>query len=131
MNWKAVMIAAILHNFFSLPCVYCCSENNDLSRLEKINSAVRLDADTDLTQLIEATSLPISNVGLKDQHCTCTVDRNNHVYSEEKEKRSRKRRVTSSVLRRMKRYPIHLDPLFQYRYLTRSGRKCKQFNYLI
>jgi hypothetical protein len=123
MNWKAVILATILHNFFSWPFIYCCTANNDLSRLKNINSVARLDADKGLTQLIGAISFPLDHVGLKDKHSPCTLDRNNHIYSEEKGKRRRKRRIMSAVLRRMKRYPIHLDPLFQYRYLTRSGRK--------
>lgn len=35
--------------------------------------------------------------------------------------------ISSVSLRRAKRFPIHLDPLYQYRYLARSGRKLLLF----
>lgn len=41
---------------------------------------------------------------------------------------SRAKRASDLV--RVKRFPAHLDPLFQYRFLSRSGRKYNSFKYI-
>lgn len=127
MNWKTVMLAALLYNLLSFPVVYSCTgtESNDLSDLSRIDLKPSVVLVTDFIQpLGKPISLAVDDVAIPkdtDKLC-CSSDRNNPIYSQEKEKRRRKRRITSSVLRRIKRFPIHLDPLYQYRYLTRSGR---------
>lgn len=58
---------------------------------------------------------------LDDEACC-----NNVLNQEEAKQPSKDTRPEVGLnLKRTKRFPIHLDPLYQYRYLARSGRKWK------
>jgi hypothetical protein len=58
-----------------------------------------------------------------EESSSCCSNNNDLSTAKKKDKRPRMKFRTSSGLRRTKRFPIHLDPLYQYRYLARSGRK--------
>ena len=117
MEWKIfVLVAIYLPNALSLPLELCCQSNSIPSstfNFELTPSAPNSQLGSYLNQQVKI---------LYEEETSCCSNEDLPKPTE-KVKRPRTKVPTSIGLRRTKRFPIHLDPLYQYRYLARSGRK--------
>lgn len=144
MDWKVlVLVATVVPNVIGLPLEFCCHKERHSITSASFNIEIPPSIYPVLkSDLLEATYVnPVlstyqesSNhvIGLYEDHSCCG---NSVTSSIEKDKASRGFEDTRKVPvsfesshHRVKRFPIHLDPLYQYRYLARSGRKFNFFS---
>lgn len=99
----------------------CCPEStppiSTLNLLEKPIPVISSSLEYYFSQIKQNEDLS-NDVG-EDEPCCNNVPTRN----EAKQPTKDTRREIGMNLQRTKRFPIHLDPLYQYRYLARSGRK--------
>lgn len=123
MDWRTLFLAATLQNVLSLPMDICCPESNPplsgLSLLEKPVPVISSSLEFYFNQIKHNEGLSNDITEYREEDC-CT----NVLTREELKQPSKDTRPEVGLnLQRTKRFPIHLDPLYQYRYLARSGRK--------
>lgn len=134
MKWKILMVLVLVWNrtICSLPFEICCpNQENALVVDTEAQVELYFDGDTSRTaRNVKDKSLfnsfqqvvtPIVEFNDCDESC-CRKKSNRNTWT--------KSRVTDSVAR-AKRFPMHLDPLYQYRFLSRSGRKLSPSYYLL
>jgi len=125
MKWKILMVLVLVWNrtICSLPFEICCpNQENALVVDTEAQVELYFDGDTSRTaRNVKDKSLfnsfqqvvtPIVEFNDCDESC-CRKKSNRNTWT--------KSRVTDSVAR-AKRFPMHLDPLYQYRFLSRSGQ---------
>lgn len=126
MDWKVFVLVAVLPNVLSLPLELCCQSNSispSTFNFEFTPSipVIHSDLESYLNPPISSPETQ-NQVILYEEEPSCCGNEN-LPKTKDKIKRSRTKVPTNIGLRRAKRFPIHLDPLYQYRYLARSGRK--------
>ncbi|XP_046644208.1 uncharacterized protein LOC124329197 [Daphnia pulicaria] len=138
MDWKVFVLVAILPSALSLPMELCCQSSSS-SSIASSSLNVKLDSsipvsDSEMLEPFISPSISSSSktpdpllmlMPQQHQESPSCCGNDNDLPTEKKQvKRTRMkiRGTTSSGLRRTKRFPIHLDPLYQYRYLARSGQ---------
>lgn len=148
MDWKVFVLVAILPSALSLPMELCCqSSSSSSSSISSSSLNVKLDSsipvsDSEMLEPFISPSISSSKTPdpllmlMPQQHQespSCCGNDNDLPTEKKQVKRTRMkiRGTTSSGLRRTKRFPIHLDPLYQYRYLARSGRKSYIMSFVI
>lgn len=141
MDWKVlVLVATVVPNVIGLPLELCCHKEGHSITSASFNFEIPpsiypvLESDllgTTYVNPVLSTYQESSNhvIGQYEDNSCCG---NSVTSSNAKDKAGRggefeeTRKVPvsfESSHHRVKRFPIHLDPLYQYRYLARSGRK--------
>ena len=128
MDWKVFVMVAILPSALSLPIEFCCQSNSISSSIFNLKLSPSISVfDSEIEPFISpsiiTSSKMLNAVMPHEESSSCCSNNNDLSIAKKKDKRPRMKFRTSSGLRRTKRFPIHLDPLYQYRYLARSGRK--------
>ena len=126
MDWKAIVIMGILPNvLLTLPLEFCCHDNKIVTDTLKVDlvQPVHPVFDSEIDAYIQypptQSTKSTNQVTLYEGTSCCNND-----ISETKDKdQSQTKPRVLPIVRRNKRFPIHLDPLYQYRYLARSGRE--------
>lgn len=129
MDWKFFALVAILllPTVLSLPLELCCPSSGISSSTMfslKMFSPIPV-ANSELESHIypSITSLEAQNSAVINEESSCCSNKSDLPKAKKRAVKSRMKFPTPTGLRRTKRFPIHLDPLYQYRYLARSGRK--------
>lgn len=69
MDWKTLILIAVVHNVLSLPLEFCCSDNNESNLIKYPSSGPILDAESPSSELYFFGHRPLimnPNVPLKD-----------------------------------------------------------------
>nr|CAH0108010.1 unnamed protein product [Daphnia galeata] len=128
MDWKVFVMVAILPSALSLPIEFCCQSNSISSSIFNLKLSPSISVfDSEIEPFISPSIITSSKmlnavVPHGEESSSCCSNNNDLSTAKKKDKRPRMKFRTSSGLRRTKRFPIHLDPLYQYRYLARSGQ---------
>lgn len=134
MNLK-VLIVFVLPNVIGLPLEFCCNNeghSNSLNiQMSPLIYPAVLESDSSETSLnVDPASSnhyqEASNQVIYNTVTPSSNDKDNQHHVDFKTAvgaRIHPSFYGGSDHHRSKRFPIHLDPLYQYRYLARSGRK--------
>lgn len=132
MDWKVLVLMAITPYVLSLPLEFCCRDNSIPSSSFdfQIHSTIpELNANLEAYMHPALSSPEIRNqVMVYEEPSPCCIS---PILPKTRTKISQTKDRTSIEPHRVKRFPIHLDPLYQYRYLARSGRKQFFFKFFL
>ncbi|KZS06913.1 Uncharacterized protein APZ42_029439 [Daphnia magna] len=128
MDWKVfVSVAILMPTALSLPLEFCCPPSNSISSSTLFSLKMLPPIPVQHSEMKKFVYPPITspeaqNSAVVHEESSCCSNKSELSKAKKNVIKSRMKLRTPTGLRRIKRFPIHLDPLYQYRYLARSGQ---------